>query len=73
MPLSAEKVSDGTMAREIPKRIIQTDKSRELPLFARAAAVNLRLLNPEFEYLFFDDGQVDEFVSAEFPQYRNVF
>ena len=60
------------MAEKIPRRIIQTAKSRDLPLLARAATVNLRLLNPDFEYLFFDDTQVEEFIDGEFPQYRPV-
>jgi hypothetical protein len=60
------------MTEKIPRRIIQTDKSRDLPLLARAASVNLRLLNPDFEYLFFDDAQVEAFIDAEFPQYRPV-
>lgn len=34
---------------------------------------NLRLLNPEFDYLFFDDAAVDLFINQEFPQYRPVF
>lgn len=57
----------------IPRRIIQTDKSAELPLVAQAAATNLRLLNPGFEYMFFDDGDVERFIDEEFPQYRSVF
>src|SRR5215469_12232239 len=61
------------MRAKIPKRIIQTDKSSDLPLLARASATNLRLLNPDFEYLFFDDASVEEFIDAEFPQYRPVF
>jgi inositol phosphorylceramide mannosyltransferase catalytic subunit len=61
------------MAKKIPRRIIQTDKSRDLPLLAKAATTNLRLLNPDFEYLFFDDTQVEEFIEAEFPQYRPLF
>jgi mannosyltransferase OCH1-like enzyme len=56
----------------IPKRIIQTGKSRDLPLLARAAVTNLRLLNPDYEYMFFDDRQVEEFVDAEFPDFRSV-
>jgi hypothetical protein len=60
------------MVERIPRRIIQTDKSGDLPLLARAAIMNLRLLNPDFEYLFFDDAQVEEFIDAEFPQYRPV-
>ncbi|MCI0599285.1 MAG: hypothetical protein L0Y50_00385 [Beijerinckiaceae bacterium] len=57
----------------IPRRIIQTAKSRDLPLLERAATANIRLLNPDFEYLFFDDAKVEEFIDAEFPQYRPVF
>src|ERR1700758_605008 len=60
------------MREKIPRRIIQTDKSRDLSLLTRAAIMNLRLLNPDFEYLFFDDTQVEEFMDAEFPQYRPV-
>jgi hypothetical protein len=61
------------MIEKIPRRIIQTEKSRDLPLLAKAAATNLRLLNPSFEYLFFDDVQVGQFIDDEFPQYRPVF
>ena len=31
---------------------------------------SVRLLNPDYEYLFFDDGRVEEFIAKEFPQYR---
>jgi inositol phosphorylceramide mannosyltransferase catalytic subunit len=61
------------MTEKIPRRIIQTDKSADLPLLARAAVSSLRLLNPDFEYLFFDDSQVEQFIDNEFPQYRSVF
>jgi inositol phosphorylceramide mannosyltransferase catalytic subunit len=57
----------------IPKRIIQTGKSHELPLLARAAVANMRLLNPGFEYLFFDDQDVERFIDQEFPQHRALF
>lgn len=58
---------------QIPKRIIQTGKSVDLPLLEKAASANIRLLNPDFEYLFFDDAQVEIFIEQEFPEYRNVF
>ena len=61
------------MTEKIPKRIIQTDKSKDLPLLGKAAAANLRLLNPDFEYMFFDDAQVEDFIDSEFPQYRSLF
>ena len=61
------------MESNIPKRIIQTGRSRELPLKAKAAVAGLRALNPDFEYLFFDDAQVVAFIEREFPQYRGIF
>ncbi|MBX3347829.1 MAG: hypothetical protein KF747_03715 [Nitrospira sp.] len=61
------------MSSYIPKRIIQTSKSLDLPLLERAALANVKLLNPEFEYMFFDDRQVEEFIDNEFPEYRDVF
>jgi len=60
-------------ACRIPKRIIQTNKSFDLPLIEKAAVANIRLLNPDFEYLFFDDRQVEEFIDKEFPEYRRAF
>jgi len=44
-----------------------------MPFRDKAASNSLRLLNPDYEYLFFDDAQVEEFIDAEFPQYRSVF
>src|SRR6267378_7758106 len=61
------------MEHKIPQRIIQTGKTRDLSLQERAAVANLRCLNPDFEYLFFDDNEVTTFVQKEFPQYREVF
>jgi hypothetical protein len=61
------------MNPQIPRRIIQTWKTHDLPLFSKAAAANAKLLNPDFEYLFFDDADVERFVCEEFPEYRSVF
>lgn len=61
------------MKARIPARIIQTGKSSDLPLLARAAVANLKCLNPDFEYLFFDDRDVAAFLQEEFPQYAEIF
>jgi inositol phosphorylceramide mannosyltransferase catalytic subunit len=61
------------MNQQIPKRLIQTGKSRQLPLLAQASAANLQLLNPGFEYMFFDDADVEDFIDTHFPQHRSVF
>jgi hypothetical protein len=57
----------------IPKRLIQTGKHVQQPLKNRAAISTLKLWNPDFEYLFFDDEQVRSFVDTKFPEYRSVF
>ena len=60
------------MQPSIPKRIIQTSKGPPQSLRARAMVANLRLLNPDFEYMFFDDAEVEKLIDVDFPQYRAV-
>jgi inositol phosphorylceramide mannosyltransferase catalytic subunit len=57
----------------IPQRIIQTAKARSLPPLAKAAAANVKLLHPGWEYLFFDDAAIRQFMRTEFPEYQTVF
>jgi len=57
----------------ISHRIIQTGKTRSLSSVDRAVAANLRLLHPDWEYIYFDDNEVRNFVITEFPEYRTVF
>lgn len=62
------------MNSRIPKRVIQIwGGGSDLPLLSKAAAANVRLLNPEFEYLLFDDDGMEDFINAHFPEYRGVF
>src|ERR1700730_15791714 len=61
------------MQSGIPARIMQTSRSRNLPVLARAAIANVRCLNPDFEYQFFDDDSVRTFIQSEFPEYIEVF
>jgi len=61
------------MPSRIPKRIIQTGKHLDQSLRNRAVMSNLRLLNPDFEYLFFDNKAVEDFIDQEFPQYGGTF
>lgn len=57
----------------IPRRIIQTGKNRVLTPLEKAAVTNLKLLHPDWEYLFFDDADTHRFVASEFPQHQAVF
>jgi mannosyltransferase OCH1-like enzyme len=59
--------------KTIPKRIIQTARSAELPMEAQASVCNLRLLNPDYEYLFFDNPAVEQFIQEHYPEYKSVF
>lgn len=58
---------------QIPNRIIQTGKNNQFSIRQRAVIANMRLLNQEYEYLYFDDQQVEKFVREEYPQYLNVY
>ena len=60
---------------EIPKRIIQIwgGGEHDLSAFAKAATINMKLLNPDFEYLFFDDKRIESFTNEHFPEYQSVF
>jgi inositol phosphorylceramide mannosyltransferase catalytic subunit len=57
----------------IPRRIIQTGPTQILSPVAKAAAANLKLLHPEWEYCYFDDAEIRAFLRAEFPDYQGVF
>ncbi len=62
------------MSSRIPRRIIQIwGGGAELPLLARCAVKNVRLLNPDFEYLLFDDNRMEEFMKDNFPEYFSLF
>jgi hypothetical protein len=57
----------------IPRRIIQTGKTRTLSPLAKASATTLRLLHPGWEYRYLDDSDVLSFIDAEFPEHRQAF
>ena len=65
--------NDAATPGRIPKRLIQTGKNIELPVKLKAAVAGMKLLNPDFDYLFFDDEGVGRFMRQEFPEYCQVF
>lgn len=50
----------------IPKVIYQTYKTDELPFLTKWHIYNLKKRNPEFEYQFYDDQRVSDFIQSEF-------
>ena len=61
------------MPLPIPKRIIQIGKDSQFSLRHRVALSNMRLLHSEYDFLYFDNKQKDDFVRREFPQYHAVY
>lgn len=57
----------------IPRRIIQTSRTGDLGPLAEASACNLKLLHPDWDYIFFTDEDMVRFVQTEFPEYWNAF
>ncbi len=55
------------MQQTIPTLIIQTAKDRNLSLKQRAMTANLKLLNPDYDWRFFDNEDVERFIQREFP------
>lgn len=57
----------------IPRRIIQTNRTTYLSPLAEASACNLKLLHPNWDYVFFTDEDIAAFVKAEFSEYWKAF
>jgi hypothetical protein len=49
------------------------DSRLNLPTLLKAAIASIRLNNPDFEYVFFDDQRMREFVDRNCPEYRAAF
>jgi len=62
-----------TSVSKIPKRIIQTWKTEELKKEARILVEKLKSNNPDFEYMFFTDNDIDVFIKKEYPKYYDLY
>lgn len=51
----------------IPKQIFQTFKTKKLPWITQYHIARLKHLNPEYDYHFYDDVMITEFLKKEFP------
>lgn len=50
----------------IPKTIFQTFKTNKLPFITRWHISRLRKRNPDYDYQFYDDVRIENFIKAEF-------
>ncbi|MBP1163424.1 MULTISPECIES: glycosyltransferase family 32 protein [unclassified Chryseobacterium] len=51
----------------VPKQIFQTFKTKKLPLITRYHIWNMKRKNPEYSYFFYDDHDIEQFLTEEFP------
>jgi len=73
--LSADGAAEAQplFGQKIPNRIIQIGKDQQFSVRQKAVMANMRLLNGDFEYLYFDNQQKEEFVRRMYPQYASVY
>ena len=63
-----KKEKKNLKVRHIPKRIIQTYFSREVPERMNKAVSTFKELNPDFEYIFYDDDRARKFLKDNFDK-----
>ncbi|MCS3532110.1 glycosyltransferase family 32 protein [Chryseobacterium sp. JUb7] len=51
----------------IPKQIFQTFKTKKLPLITKLHIWYMKKKNPEYRYFFYDDHDIEKFITDEFP------
>ncbi|WP_412850259.1 glycosyltransferase family 32 protein [Chryseobacterium sp. PMSZPI] len=58
----------------IPKQIFQTFKTKKLPWITRWHIWNMKRKNPEYHYYFYDDNDIQKFITEEFsPEYIELY
>ena len=58
----------------VPKQIFQTFKTKDLPWITRFHIWNMKRMNPEYKYFFYDDEDITKFLQEEFPpEYINTY
>lgn len=57
----------------IPKIIIQTWKTNSIPPKYKTLVDSLKTMNPDYEYKFFTDEDIDIFLQTEYPDYFKTY
>lgn len=58
---------------KIPKIIIQTWKSNDIPEKYDAFIASVKRYNPDYKYLFFTDEDIEKFIKTEYPEYYDTY
>lgn len=66
-------MSSGKTGSGIPKIMHQTSSSKPLPASVHECIAGLKALNPGWEYRYYNDQAVEEYIHLHFPHYMPVF
>lgn len=69
IPKKLDPRSSSKYVQKIPKIIWQTMNTNRLPIFMKSYTDTWIKLNPEYEYRFFDDKDIIDFLKTDFPDY----
>jgi mannosyltransferase OCH1-like enzyme len=69
IPKLLDPRTSSTYVQKIPKIIWQTMKTNRLPIFMKSYTDTWINLNPEYEYRFYDDNDIIDFLKTDFPGY----
>jgi len=64
---------EGFENRRIPKIIIQTWKDENIPDKYKSCIESVKKFNSNYEYKFFTDRQIEEFLQKHYPEYLNIY
>ena len=59
--------------QQIPKIIIQTWKTQKVPQRYIPLIESVKINNPDYQYLFFTDDDIENFFKLYYPQYLNTY
>jgi mannosyltransferase OCH1-like enzyme len=66
-------VKTTTSQENIPKIIIQTWKSNSVPQRYMQLIESIKKYNPDYEYLFFTDNDIENFLKINYPDYYRTY
>lgn len=53
--------------------IIQTWKTKDVPAYYQSLVQKIKTMNPQWNYMFFDDADIIEFIKTKTPEYYETF
>jgi mannosyltransferase OCH1-like enzyme len=65
--------NENNSIQKIPKIIIQTWKDDFIPERYHDLLKKINEFNPEYNYLFFSDNDIDDFLSSKYPKYYETY